>query len=396
MRGVDLLLALLALPLLAGCGYLGLLALLWRRPRPSQPQAGQARFDVVVPAHDEAAGIAATVESLLALDYPKEAFRVWVVADNCSDDTALRARQAGAEVMVREDPTLRGKGHALGFAYQALLRDGFADALVVVDADSRASPNLLTAFCARLEGGAQAVQAYYGVSNPEASWRTRLMHLAFVLFHEVRSSGRERLGLSCGLRGNGMCFSRAVLQQVPHQAFSLVEDLEYGIALGRAGHRVHYAGEAWVKGEMVPGGKASVSQRHRWEGGRAAIAKLHLGPLLREAFAWRDRVRADLAMDLLVPPLGTLGGVSAGLWTVAFALWLWTGHALSLGVLTFALVSLGIYLARGWQCAGGGLRAAGSLLWAPLYLGWKLLRVRGGAQPHSKWVRTARGDEAAQ
>ena len=99
-----------------------------------------------------------------------------------------------------------------------------------MDADTLVSPNLLRAFAARLDAGAAAVQARYGVRNPDASWRTRLMAIAFALFHDLRSLGRERLGLSAGLRGNGMCFSTRLLREVPHQAFSVVEDLEYGLA----------------------------------------------------------------------------------------------------------------------------------------------------------------------
>ena len=101
-----------------------------------------------------------------------------------------------------------------------------------------------------------------------------------------------------------MCFTHAVLREVPHEAFSIVEDLEYGIRLGRAGHRVHYAWEAEVLGEMVSGEKASRSQRRRWEGGRWAMTRQFGLPLLaRGACASATRVLLDLAMDLLVPPL---------------------------------------------------------------------------------------------
>ena len=109
-----------------------------------------------------------------------------------------------------------------------------------------------------------------------------------------------------GSGGNGMCFTTELLREVPHDAFSIVEDLEYGIRLGERGHRVHYAGEAHVYGNMVAGEKASRSQRERWEGGRWQMAKRHGLPLLRRAFAERSPLLADLAMDVLVPPLSIL------------------------------------------------------------------------------------------
>ena len=99
-----MILALAALPLLAACGYLFALALLSARPKAIAVHADASlRFAIVVPAHDEEAGIAATVRSLEGLDYPRDLFRVIVVADNCIDGTAVRARQAGANVLVRRD-----------------------------------------------------------------------------------------------------------------------------------------------------------------------------------------------------------------------------------------------------------------------------------------------------
>src|SRR6202042_114562 len=195
------------------------------------------------------------------------------------------------------DAELRGKGYALAHAFQACLADEGrkTDAVVVVDADTVVSHNLLRSFDERLQAGARAVQADYAVRNPDDGWRTRLMAIAFGMFHVVRSTGRERFGVSCGLRGNGMCFTTELLGQVPHQAFSVVEDVEYGIRLGENGHRVHYAGEAHVYGEMVTSEKASRSQRSRWEGGRLEMAKKHALPLLRRAFQERNPMLADLA-----------------------------------------------------------------------------------------------------
>ena len=117
------------------------------------------KFDVIVPSHNEEIGIAETVTSLLGVDYPAELRRVIVVADNCADATAPRAREAGATVLERADTTKRGKGYALEFAFARSASDAFADAIVVVDADTTVTPNLLRAFAARFENGAVAAQA---------------------------------------------------------------------------------------------------------------------------------------------------------------------------------------------------------------------------------------------
>lgn len=385
----HLLLAALALPAAAASLYLLLLTLLSARLPAIRGSSGPRRFDVIVPAHDEAGVIAGVVASLRALDWPADGFKVWVIADNCSDATAALARAAGAEVLERNDPTQRGKGHALTLAFEASRARGWADAVVVVDADSTASPNLLAAFSARIEGGAQAMQAHHRVLNPMDSWRTRLMAIAMTAFHRVRSRARERLQLSCGIRGNGWCVTHRLLAQVPYRAWSLAEDIEFGIVLGLAGQRVHYVDEADVAGLMVSGEPAARSQRQRWEQGRWQLVRQQTGPLLGAAASGR-RVCLDLALDLLVPPLSQVAsGVVlligaaglASLWASALLPWLWLGLACAL--------ALTLYVLRGWQLSGVGGQGLIDLLRAPFFVAWKLLllaRARGTRQ----WVRTQR------
>lgn len=373
--------------------YLGLLTLLSRRI--SAPDGNQTwRFAVVVPAHNEAAQIAETVASLQSVDYPKDRYRVVVVADNCTDATGAVAAAAGAEVLVRQHETERGKGYALHHAFEILLgRTGpeMIDAVVVVDADSVVSPNLLTAFAARLSANEIAVQADYGVRNPLASWRTRLMTVALAIFHRVRGLGRERMHLSAGLRGNGMCFSRACLSRFPHDAHGLVEDVEYGIALGLGGARIAYADEAQVLGEMVSGGQASESQRARWESGRALLKKHQLPKLLLAAWKRRSLMLLDLAMDLWVPPLAKIGGLMACGWCAEAARLGLSGNVQpSTYVLLVTTAALVAYVGRGVVLSGLGLGAVSALMWAPVYVGWKVVLKVVPRQKNQGWVRTQR------
>jgi 1,2-diacylglycerol 3-beta-glucosyltransferase len=406
VRIASSLLALAALPVVAASGYLFVLTVRSRQSEPPAYGAPRARFAIVVPAHDEAAGIADTVKSLLALDYDRDRFEVVVVADNCTDDTAARAAAAGARVLVRVDDKRRGKGFALAHAFETIVAEGRVDAVVVIDADTVVSPNLLRAFDARLAAGADAVQADYAVRNPDAGWRTRLMAIALGMFHVVRSTGRENLGVSCGLRGNGMCFSTDLIREVPHDAYSIVEDLEYGIRIGERGHRVHYAGEAHVYGEMVSSEKASRSQRQRWEGGRRQMVKEHALPLFRRAIATRSPLLFDLAMDLVVPPLSTLVLATAAGAAASTGLAVLTGRPNLAQVLFGAsgvfLVAYGI---RGWQLSGTGAKGLATLGYAPVYVAWKatlpLRRTRKAKAPGAsgesgpEWVRTTREAPAA-
>lgn len=392
---LGVLLAIAALPFALAAVYLAFLASWSQRRLIVRANRSDVRFDILVPAHDEEAGIAATIHSLFAMSYPRDRFRVTVIADNCCDATAARARDAGARVLERIDTALRGKGHALSYAYDAILADPFADAVVVIDADTLVSPNLLSEFALLLGTGAEAIQAAYGVRNAMATWRTRLMHIAFTLFHDVRSLGRERLRLSCGLRGNGMCFTADLLRRVPPSAYSIVEDVEQGIQLGLAGVRIHYAAAATVLGEMPESASASRSQRERWEGGRFALARRHVPALLRAAIGRPDRVPLDLALDLLVPPLSALVGATLLGTCVALA-WFMGAGSLALMCWLIAAAGIAVYVGRGIALSGLGWRALANLAWAPLYMLWKLTLFKPSRAREAAWVRTTRNSEVVE
>ena len=145
-------------------GYLVFLtvAALFARRRGPQAGPGRRRFAVLVPAHNEELLIGRLLRNLHELEYPEGGFDVHVVADNCTDETATRARWLGARVHERFDRTARSKGHALRWLLQRVvaLEEGY-DAYVVLDADSVVDRNFLRAMDARLEAGSRVVQAYY-------------------------------------------------------------------------------------------------------------------------------------------------------------------------------------------------------------------------------------------
>ena len=376
----------LALP---GTLYLAVLTIAGALPRRAQeatPLAG--RLALVVPAHDEANGIARTVHNLLGEANTDGATDVVVVADNCSDDTAAVAGAAGARVLARNTPYKRGKGYALDYAFGALRTEEHV-AYIVVDADSRVDAGFIGAIRTRLGVGAMVVQARYTVLNADASARTQLADLALAAWNVLRPRGRDRLGLSVGLLGNGFALRRAVLDAVPYTATSLVEDLEYHLALIDAGIPVHFADDATVRGEMPASGEAAASQHARWEGGRLQMLRRHGLQLARRALRGDTRVIDPLA-DLLLPPLAyqvalILGGLVSGLLNGgSFAIPL--AAALMLAVIGAHVVSAVAVAGLPWQ----RLRL---LAHVPGYLLWKLLHLGGvlrGARRDAPWVRTAR------
>jgi 1,2-diacylglycerol 3-beta-glucosyltransferase len=289
------------------------------RRRPPRPPADSDLPDalVLVPAHDEEAMIGSTVAALRALDYASGRFDVAVIADNCTDRTATEARAAGALVLERRDPELRGKGHALAWALDRIDHSGRL--VLLVDADCRPSPGLLRAASTRIAAGAEVVQAAYTVSNPDDSPAAALRQGAFALVNTVRPLGKSALGLSCGLLGTGMAFAPGVLERVPWRSFSLAEDAEQHLRLVEAGLRAEFCPEAGVSSPMPASLAGGADQQSRWEAGRALLLRDWTPRLLGRALARRDPLLAHAALEQAIPPLSMLAAATAATGAAALA-----------------------------------------------------------------------------
>lgn len=355
-----------------------------RKGENESPPERVVRCAVIVPAHNESALIERCVASVLAGRELHPELDVFVVADNCTDDTAERAARAGARVIKRfSDVDSRGKGYALDCAFRRLLHEPY-DAFLVVDADSVVAPNLVAEICREIASGAAAVQAPYRVLNPEAGLRTRLMKVALLAFNELRPRGRARLGFSAGILGNGFALSRETLLDVPYAAHSVVEDLEYHLRLVRAGRKVVFAGNTEVRAEMPVRSDAASSQRARWEGGRFRMIADHAPGLLREALRGERRLVEPL-LELLLLPLGWHTLLLAGLALVPF------GPVRAYALLGLFVVLLHVVAAV--LICRGGLRDLAALAAAPAYLAWKLVllpKIWLASARGTAWIRTQR------
>ncbi len=368
------------------------------KPAAPQPAPGGRRFLVVIPAQNEQASISETVLSCLSVHYPRSSFEVLVIADNCNDDTALLARQAGARVLERSDPTRKSKGHALEYLINWLDHSGeldALDALVIVDADSTVQANLLEQFATGLDRGSDWMQCYDSVGNSDRSWRTRLMAHGFSLFNGITLAGRQALGLSASLRGNGMCLSTRGLRRVPWHAHGLVEDLEYSWTVRISGGRIDFIKDATVFATMLSkGGTSLANQRRRWEFGRSTLRRHLLGPLLKSPhLGWRQKTLD--AIELASPPTSHLVLVYfilTGLAAFAIRGMIANSQFFALASICtlhfFATLTLVIHALSPFLTSLLPWRFALSLGYFPYYVVWKFFVMAGGGP--DRWIRTQR------
>ena len=389
----------LAIYCLAGALYLFWLlaaALSWRFLVPSKPEVlPKPRLVVAIPAHNEEKLVGRTIESILQCEYPPHLREVVVIADNCSDATAHVARLHGAQALERNESSLRGKGYALDFFIERHLPLTDAEAVVFVDADTIVSRNFLLTVSRCIEEGINVGQVRYTVENARDGWRPAMQFISFALKDHVRALGRQALGCSGGLFGNGMFFLREILLQRGWPATSIVEDVEFAAGLVSDGIRIAYAPDAFVTSGMPVSNSAHLVQKARWETGQWRMAIDYGAPLLRRAFIKRSLDALLWGVELLIPPLMVLGIVACLLLLTSLAGLALTSNPLMLmpAIVSGAAVSLlFIY-------AGGGLLYSGapwcvwrSLWMLPGYALWKVwlylkLAIQGAPK---EWVRTER------
>jgi cellulose synthase/poly-beta-1,6-N-acetylglucosamine synthase-like glycosyltransferase len=257
------------------------------------------RFVIVVPAHDEALGISNTLSNLKEIDYPDNLYNVVVIVDNCTDNTKAVVEATGIQYIERKDPSRKGKGYALGYAFSKLIKENY-DAFVIVDADSLLNKEFLKIMNNRLLSGQNVIQSYDGLSNPDSSALTYLFFIGNTIENKLFYEAKSRLGLSANLRGNGMCFSRDILLQFPWDAFSITEDTEYSLTLIQNGIKINFASEARVFAKQPENLQQAHNQRIRWASGNFKISKSYILKLILRGLIKRNIILLDTALSFFI------------------------------------------------------------------------------------------------
>ena len=351
---------------------------------------GSVRATIVIPAHDEEAVLEATLERLLVA-LPDGA-EILVVADNCTDDTAAIAHNAGVRVAERHDADRRGKGFALDHARQALATDP-PEVVLVVDADCTIDKNSLTALIGSAAASGRAAQAI-NLLRPalDAPPMVQVSTFAFMLKNVVRQRGLQRLAGRVHLTGTGMALPWAHFAAADLATSSIVEDIRLGFELADRGVPPQLVEDAfiWSSPSTESG---TLTQRKRWEGGFLNMAGRTAPRAMAQAVRRFDPRGIAAALDLCVPPLALLGLVNVGLLLFTAGLTALTGAAWwPVGTFVLVLAAMAAAVLAAWAREGRAFLPARALIRLPLYMLWKVPLYLGLTRrgTPSEWLRTGR------
>lgn len=268
-------------------------------------------FALIVAAHNEEAVISDIVVSLNRLNYPKDMYDTFVIADNCTDNTAKKARKSGALVYERFSKEKRGKGFALEWMFGKIFKmSKNYDAVVIFDADNIACKNFLNEMNKKLCEGYKVVQGYLDSKNPQDTWITGSYSISFWANNRMFQHSRNNLGISSQLGGTGCCIDTKILEKLGWGATCLTEDLEFTCKLVSNGYKVGFAYDAVVYDEKPLTLIQSWKQRKRWMQGYADVSGRYFFKLLKKGIVERNFTAIDCAIYTIQPVLFILMGIS--------------------------------------------------------------------------------------
>ena len=270
------------------------------------------KFAMIVAAHNEEVVIDKLVESIKNQNYPKELFDIFVIADNCDDNTANIARKAGATVFERFNKEQRGKGYALEWMFDKLYKmDEKYDAVCIFDADNLVHKDFLKEINSKMKEGYKVVQGYIDSKNPDDSWIATSYSIAFWSQNRLFQLARTNVGFSNQIGGTGFAIDFDTLKELGWGATCLTEDLEFTCKIILNGGKIGWAHDAKIYDEKPLELKASWVQRRRWMQGFTDVASRYFWKLTKKAIKERKWYIFDCALYVLQPFATLLLGVSA-------------------------------------------------------------------------------------
>ena len=348
------------------------------------------RLAVLVPAHNEAAGIALTLDNVKAQLRSDDV--LLVVADNCTDDTAALSRAAGAQVVERYDLERIGKGFALDFGIRHLAEKP-PDIVVMVDADCELADGSLDELASACLQTGRPIQALYLMTAPpDASINRQIAEFAWRVKNWVRPLGLRNFGLPCQLMGTGMAFPWRVIQDAELATGSIVEDLQLGLDLAASGHAPVFCPAARVTSQFATTTRGENIQRQRWEHGHIATILRRAPHLFYLAMSQADLGLFALTLDLVVPPLSLLAILLVLSFTLTFIAALIGLGATALIISAASIFGFAATVGLAWSRYGRDVLPPSAIAAIPGYVFRKLGLYRSAlfGKITARWIGTDR------
>ena len=293
------------------------------------------RFAVMICGRNEEAVIGNLVDSIKNQHYPAELIDVYVCADNCTDNTAIVARDAGAIVFERFNKEKIGKGYALNFLFKRVFETSgmdYYDGYLVFDADNLLDKRYVREMNKALNTDLVAATSYRNSKNYETNWISAGYALWFLREAKYLSNARMILGSSCAVSGTGFMISKKIIKENNGwHYYLLTEDIEFSIDTILKGYKIGYCPTAVFYDEQPEKFSVSWNQRIRWVKGYMQVLKNYGKRIMQGIFGTNGFSCYDMAMNLM--PAFYLSMASTAINVASFVISVIAAQGQLLGVL---------------------------------------------------------------
>ena len=259
------------------------------------------KYAVVIAARNESAVISQLIKSIKKQNYPAELVDIYVVADNCTDNTAEVARNAGARVFERFNRRYVGKGYALDYAFKNIMRSSESyDGYFVFDADNLLDENYISEMNKVFDNGYKIVTSYRNSKNYDTNWLSAGYSLWFLREAKYLNNARMILNTGCAISGTGFMVSDEIIRKNNGWKHHLLtEDIEFSIDNALHGEKIGYCGNAVLYDEQPYLFEQSWNQRLRWAKGFYQVFAKYGGSLFKNMFLKGSFCCYDMLMTIM-------------------------------------------------------------------------------------------------
>ena len=269
------------------------------------------KYAVLIPGRNEEKVIPHLIASIKGQSYPSELVDIFVIADNCTDNTARVSREAGAyHVIERFDNKKIGKGYALDYALNLIKKEfpeNNYDGYFVFDADNLLDENYIDEMNKMFSNGHRILTSYRNTKNYGTSWVSAGGSLWYLRESRFLNHPRTIMNTSCAISGTGFLVHHDILDKIGGwKFFLLTEDIEFSLQQVLDGETIAYCDKAVLYDEQPVLFSQSWRQRMRWTKGSMQLTRKYFFKMVHGMISGRGFACFDLAVSTMIPLILTI------------------------------------------------------------------------------------------
>lgn len=300
-------LTIIGIPILLYFIYFGIVGIIgFRKYEKFEKTTPKNKFTAVIAARNESNVIGELIDSIKNTNYPNELLDVWVIPNNCTDNTEGVAREHGAKIY-NPKGEIHSKGEALKEYFDYILNTEDYDAFCIFDADNLVDPDFFNRMNDVIESGEEIAQGYRESKNPKDSWISGSQTIFYWITNRFLNGSKRNLGMSAVLNGTGFMVKSDLLREMGFDTFTMTEDIEFSTQCILKGHRIAFVSEAKIYDEHPIDFKTSWNQRKRWSTGIIQVLYNYSDDLFKKFKETKKWIYFDMILYLVAPYFQVLG-----------------------------------------------------------------------------------------